>query len=338
MVAATYLNGRWPDSALAWVPGTNARVRADAAAQVTAFCQAFEARWGVPLVITDGYRPYEGSYYSQVDTMLRRYKPAAEFKRLTNGASTSGRKFHDWAGQRRYLLPGESQVSYPGKSNHGTGSALDLGSGVNVMDSERHRWAVANAPRFGLVWPAWARPGKEPWHFDVTGVVPVSRYVGVPGVDPNRLPIPGGTLPDQLEKLMAKLDEDDRKFIIDAVRGQTHAVIGEWVPTLSVNVAQVVTSFPVSRYGPNDRTLLEDIVDGTSAALNVRDIVDPNRDGHLDAPITATPGVLDEAALAQLMVPKLADLILPALRTLPEQQLQQIATAVNDEAHRRTAK
>lgn len=194
-----YLNGRLPAAELAGIPGSGVLFPRPFIPQVVALREAFADRFGKPLHITDGYRPYDGGYYTQVETMLRRYKPADEFRRLAPGVSTAGRKYHVWQGVRRYLLPGQAQVAFPGASNHGRAEApaVDLGSGVNVMDSTEHRWVVANAPRYGARWPAeWARAGREPWHVDFTHVVRVNTRTRIPTVN---VPTPTGDLPTPLE-------------------------------------------------------------------------------------------------------------------------------------------
>jgi len=152
-----YANGQLPASALAWIPGTSHRVRADLLPQTVALMAAFRARFGKPLGITDSYR----TFLEQVSVKAKKPTLAAT----------------------------------PGKSNHGWGTALDLSSGVNSFTSAEHAWMRANAPRFGWNLPAWARQGgskPEAWHWESGVVVPVSSYVSLPGAVPN---IPGMSAP-----------------------------------------------------------------------------------------------------------------------------------------------
>jgi hypothetical protein len=186
------LNGRLADSSLATVPGTGIRVRADLVAQTVALRAAFFHRFKKPLVLTDGYRPYSGDYYAQVETFLRRYT-----RTFTQGINISPKVFKDWNGVRYYQRAGTAMAAVPGNSNHGWGKAIDFGSDVNVMGSEEHRWMVTNAPRFGWTWPSWwAKAAGEAWHFEA---VPVraSSYLTFPGVD---IDVPDTQIPIPLEE------------------------------------------------------------------------------------------------------------------------------------------
>jgi zinc D-Ala-D-Ala carboxypeptidase len=96
--------------------------------------EAFAARFGTPLCVTDSYR----SYAEQVAVRARR---------------------GTWA-------------AVPGHSNHGWGTALDLCGGVEDFDSPAHAWLDVNAPAYGWFHPAWARRGgslPEPWHWEYAG-------------------------------------------------------------------------------------------------------------------------------------------------------------------------
>jgi hypothetical protein len=131
---AQYANGRIPASALCEIPGTDHRLRADAARALVLLSQAYRAQTGAELCLTDSYRSYEAQ------VRAKRAKP-----RLT---------------------------AAPGRSNHGTGIAADLCGGVESFRTGAHRWMQANAGRFGWVHPSWAGPrGKrpEPWHWEFRG-------------------------------------------------------------------------------------------------------------------------------------------------------------------------
>ena len=93
---------------------------------------------GISWTITDSYRPYEiqdkifdWDYFNK--TRKKRKK------------GTSG-----------------TPVAYPGTSNHGWGSAVDLG--VKYGD-KAHTWLVDNASKFGFSNP-FKNPRTEPWHWE----------------------------------------------------------------------------------------------------------------------------------------------------------------------------
>jgi hypothetical protein len=106
-------------------------LRCDAAAAFGALNQAYAARFGAPLCVTDSYRTF--------DAQVRLYaqKPAL--------------------------------AAVPGTSNHGWGLALDLCGGAQSFGSPQYAWLRANAPSAGWVNPEWAWPGRgreEPWHWE----------------------------------------------------------------------------------------------------------------------------------------------------------------------------
>lgn len=174
----TYANGRIPDSELGRIPGTTQRVRVDLLPQTIALRAAFLTALGSGLGVTDGYR----SFFDQV--VVKAKKP---------------------------LL-----AATPGKSNHGLGTALDLGSGVNTFGSREHLWMRANAPAFGWFHPLWARQGgskPEAWHWEASaGVVPVSSYRHIPGAVPH---VPTVTPPAPL----TPVQEDDMPIIVTTPSG-----------------------------------------------------------------------------------------------------------------------
>lgn len=269
------LNGRIPPALLGKIPGTGVLFPLAFIPQAEAFRAAFYAEFGKPLVITDGYRPYSGNYFAQVETMLRRYKPAEEYRRIT-GSTPVGRKSHVWEGVRRYLLPGQAQVAFPGTSKHGDSEApaLDLGSGVNVMDSREHKWVVANAPRFGFRWPAeWARRDREPWHVEAVGVVHVSNTTQTPGVN---IPNPDGSLPDPLRP-EDELDANEKQqlaelhaALVDGGAQNSLAHLVSFTAEIPWRTRDEVWRKPVSRYSHEDTNALNDLVRGTTAALETQ--------------------------------------------------------------------
>jgi len=187
---ATYANGRLPDSALAVIPGTKERVRADLVEQTAALRDAFQARFGKPLVVTDAYR----TYAQQVSL------------KATKGV----------------------YAATPGTSNHGWGQAIDFGSRVNVEGSEEYRWMLDNAPRFGWTHPLWARDGnplngqQEPWHWEAVAV-PVSNYRTTGGSVPA---VPNPTAPTPIDPNTA---EGDTMILVHHVNGKDQAYY-TWTP------------------------------------------------------------------------------------------------------------
>jgi hypothetical protein len=108
--------------------------RCDAASALGDLNAAFGEEFGAVLAVTGSYRSYE----QQVATKYTKGHLAA----------------------------------MPGTSNHGWGTASDLGGGVNRFGTPQHRWMQENAGRFGWVHPQWAQAGgakPEPWHWEFAG-------------------------------------------------------------------------------------------------------------------------------------------------------------------------
>lgn len=107
-------------------------LRADAANGFNKMSQAYAARFGEPICVTDSYRPYA------VQVALKRQKP-----RL---------------------------AATPGKSNHGWARATDLCGGIQDFGTSEHVWMQQNAPKYGWCDPPWARSSgskPEPWHWEM---------------------------------------------------------------------------------------------------------------------------------------------------------------------------
>lgn len=130
-----YPNGQIPLTALCplWgAPGEH--LRADAAFAFGRLSQAYAADTGLPLCVTDSYRPYA----EQVQVYAAKPHLAA----------------------------------VPGTSNHGWGTAVDLCGGVESFGTAAHEWMSRNAPAFGWFHPAWAEPSgsrPEAWHWEFAG-------------------------------------------------------------------------------------------------------------------------------------------------------------------------
>jgi D-alanyl-D-alanine carboxypeptidase len=131
----SYSNGHMPASALCPLWGAPGQVlRADAAAAFDRLSKAYAAQFGRPITVTDSYR----SYAAQVACRQQKGDLCAT----------------------------------PGTSNHGWGTAVDLGDGVNSYGTATYDWMKANSTRFGWFHPSWAEPGgskPEPWHWEFAG-------------------------------------------------------------------------------------------------------------------------------------------------------------------------
>lgn len=93
---------------------------------------------GISWKITDSYRPYE--IQDKIFDWDYFIKTRKKRKKGTSG----------------------TPVAYPGTSNHGWGSAVDLG--VKYGD-DAHTWLVNNASKFGFSNP-FRDPKTEPWHWE----------------------------------------------------------------------------------------------------------------------------------------------------------------------------
>jgi len=123
-------NGNLPDSQLVTVGQGNHKLQPNAAAAYEAMVQAAKQE-GVSWSISDSYRPY-----------------AAQVK----------------VAQEKGLYSQGGLAARPGTSNHGWGTALDLGGGANSRGTKQNDWLVANAGRFGF-----STIPREPWHWEYKG-------------------------------------------------------------------------------------------------------------------------------------------------------------------------
>ena len=130
-----YSNGQIPASALCdlgFAPGH--QLRCDAAEALENLNVAFTAAFGSDLVITDSYRSY--------------------------GAQVACRQ------QKGSLC------AAPGTSNHGNGTAVDLGGNAYAFGTDQHDWMLAHASEYGWTLPEWAQADgskPEPWHWEYVG-------------------------------------------------------------------------------------------------------------------------------------------------------------------------
>lgn len=130
-----YGNGQVPESALCEIDfDPSHELRCDAAEQLEQLDAAYVDAFGVHISISDSYRSLAGQYAC---------------------TRTKG-----------------SLCATPGTSNHGLGTAVDLGGGIQTFGTRQHRWLVANADEYGWTLPEWARAtGSKPeaWHWEYVG-------------------------------------------------------------------------------------------------------------------------------------------------------------------------
>lgn len=127
--ARRYPNGLIPDKFLCDLPQKGEELRADAARAFFKLNNAYAKRFGTKMCITDSYR----NLASQQQVYSQR--------------------------------PGFAAV--PGRSNHGTGTALDLCGGVQNQGSAQFQWLEANSRKYGWFHPQWAYSNPfEPWHWE----------------------------------------------------------------------------------------------------------------------------------------------------------------------------
>ncbi len=130
-----YANGQVPPSALCSPAfSLSSRLRCDAAEMLDGLNQAYRARFGRDLSVTDSYRSLGG----QISC------------RETKG----------------YLC------ANPGTSNHGLGLAVDLGGPEAKLGTAEHQWMLDHVGEYGWNKPGWSLPGggkPEPWHFEFVG-------------------------------------------------------------------------------------------------------------------------------------------------------------------------
>ena len=126
-------NGNLSSDGLCELWNTGKYARADAADALIALNEAYKAKYGENMGITDGYRT------------------------LASQVSLKGTK--------------GGLAATPGKSEHGWGLAVDLKPDTYVA-ADKFAWLKENAPLYGWDNPAWARAGGsgayEPWHWEFT--------------------------------------------------------------------------------------------------------------------------------------------------------------------------
>lgn len=301
---ATYANGLIPRSTLTLITSGH-RLRADAAAAFKRLDDAFYAKFGKRISVTDGYR--------------------------------------DLAQQVAVKAIKGVFAATPGKSNHGWGLALDLGSRINLATSAEHEWMDANAHRYGWVNPAWARDSIasngqfEPWHWEY--VPALDQHDGIGDAVTAR-----PATPTQKGFLMALSDAQQEQLRLDVTN------IAAWLfgggagvdagTAARGTVAQRVINLDRQLTGAQDNDV--NIVDAVGVLLArtndvLRDAPVPLRQEIADTKTMVTALVsrsgpdVDEAALAAALAPLLS----AATPTLSDEDLKRVATSVADEQARR---
>lgn len=128
-----YENGRIPSEALCGLDFTSGQLRCDAAEALNALNQAYRAQFGADMIVSDTYR----SYAAQVACVAAKGALCAT----------------------------------PGTSNHGNGTAVDLGGKLSSFGTTQHGWLLEHAQEYGWDLPSWARANgskPEPWHWEFT--------------------------------------------------------------------------------------------------------------------------------------------------------------------------
>lgn len=123
------------------------RLRADAAASL----ERVEELWGQALTVNDGWRPFE----TQRSIFLSRYTPGRK----------GGGDFCDvrnWNGTRYIRTSELGPAAVPGTSNHGSGTAVDIGGFESFGDPVRLRF-LALARDFGWSDAEGCQVGER-WH------------------------------------------------------------------------------------------------------------------------------------------------------------------------------
>lgn len=215
------LNGRLPASSLSAIPGGGQLLSAVAVAWA-AICAEVHRIHGwtpTPTGPLDAYRPYDGNYYAQVETFLRRY----------SRTRIAGRPTKVWNGVTYWLKPGQATAAVPGTSNHGWGCAVDV-TGLGGFSSPRYEEFADVASRYGWT-NSEGRSIGEPWHWvDVGNAHLVKNGLTVGGVIPV---VPDVTAP-------APLEEDDMYTDADRARDTaTYNWLQEMHPPVVTDLPQV---------------------------------------------------------------------------------------------------
>lgn len=179
-----YPNGQIPASAMVPIPsrGGTFYLKPDAAQYWLLLATTFQAKFGVALDITDGYRDLaEQQYY--------------------------------WDA---YQAGWGNVASPPGGSNHGVALAVDIytPSYNSSTASAQFQWLLANAPSYGWTWTTGQASGESwHWEFTTTPTIAISKgtnsmgtviYDGVDGASARRAFIEGSLVLENLTAAQAQ--------------------------------------------------------------------------------------------------------------------------------------
>jgi hypothetical protein len=128
-----YSNGNIPENQLAIFRGVPARK--DAVEAAYALQKEYQAKFGIGLVVLEGYRT------------LTRQKYLRNLMKTGNG----------------------NTAAVPGTSVHGWALAFDFAAPLNNSNSAQHKWMRENAGRYGFDWNR-GRADGEPWHWEYGNV------------------------------------------------------------------------------------------------------------------------------------------------------------------------
>lgn len=130
------------------------RLRSDAAASWDRLSDAIAARYGWRPAPTDSWR----SVAVQESIFRQRYQTTP----IQYAAGKTDRRL--WDGRYWYRKPGTAAAAVPGTSNHGGGTAVDAGPGVNSYTHAR--WAQFASLAGAHGWDnTEGKTVNEPWHW-----------------------------------------------------------------------------------------------------------------------------------------------------------------------------
>lgn len=175
---------------------------------------------------------------------FNRMRAAAAIEGVTITVSDS---YRSYAGQVAAKASKGNLAATPGRSKHGCGLAVDIGSG--------REWIQQNGERFGWIWPTWARRPEdggskyEPWHFEFGG----SGSAAGSGVEESlgEWAPSNPLIPDELEAaghFIGMLTEPETwQRILWTVGGGAAVLVGLYFIAREMGLPSVTSVVPVGR-------------------------------------------------------------------------------------------
>jgi hypothetical protein len=282
-----YSNGEIPTDQLAIFRGVPARK--DAVEAAYALQIEYQAKFGIGLVVLEGYRP------------LVRQKYLRNLWKTGHG----------------------NIAAVPGTSIHGWALAFDFAAPLNNSNSPQHKWMRENAGRYGFDWTR-GKADNEPWHWEYGNVK-------------NQWAANGGKIAIDNEE--DDLKQDERDWLYHVYNHLTPGIEGKKFNGEGWNDSKE-TLDKVRAIEKENQERLDKIRDIWQTVMP--GIENVKYDGALfervkwayqntDALINKTGADVDEAELAKRLTP----VILAAMKTLPEADVQRIAKASADEKDKR---